>query len=160
MVFSCVTLFCEVQVRINIPPGKWSILATPYVAGASTDIFPSKSDEDLIKLVEADVEGIYELYATLDGIRVTGCTVKTEKPDEAFEIDVPEYNILGIDAGEEGKSIKMVQNGYWLWLKPLPAGDHLLHLHGYSKNYQLDVKYQLMVAGGGAGDVPEKLLLD
>jgi hypothetical protein len=132
-------------VRVNIPRGKWSILATPYVAGASDEMFPSKSTEQLKYQIKRDVEGVYELYVTLDGIRVTGCTVK---PEHLFEVEVPKNNIFGIDVKGGSKLIKMVQYGYWIWLQPLSAGDHLLHLHGYSKNYQLDVKYQLMVAGG------------
>jgi hypothetical protein len=133
-------------VRVKIPAGNWSILASPYNAVASPDLYPnSKSMTDLLK---KDVEGVYELYATLDGIRLNGCTVK---PDGgSFTVKVPTGNILGVQV-PEGKNTKplsdMVQHGHWIFLKQPGPGDHLLHLHGYSKNYELDVKYHLMVSG-------------
>lgn len=144
-------------VRIHIPPGKWSILATPYVACASTQLYPSlKTREALNNLVENDVRKVKELWAELDGISLAGCISRTEEPFQIHQ--VPDRNIfgiekermkkLGIDVNRDGKfNIDLVHYGRWIWLKPLSPGDHLLHLHGYSEIYELDVKYQLTVAG-------------
>ena len=146
-------------VRIHIPPGKWSILATPYVACASPQLYPSlKTLEALNNLVENDVRRVKELWVDLDGISLAGCISRTEKPFPIHQ--VPKKNIFGIEGTKEqmnkrgianiqdGKfSIDLVHYGRWFWLKPLSTGDHLLHLHGYSEIYELDVKYQLTVAG-------------
>jgi hypothetical protein len=138
------------MIGINIPKGTWSILATPYVAVASNEAYPSlKTTAQLRKHVEDDVAGLYDLWAKLDGTSLNGCVVKMT--DMPFNIDnVPIRNMLGMDEEtvrqKQGK-IKMVQYGHWIWLKPLSPGDHLLHLHGFSKNYELDVKFQLNVTG-------------
>lgn len=138
------------MIKISIPKGLWSILATPYVAMASTEEYPSlKTTAQLSKLVHDDVSGIYDLWAKLDGTSLKGCMINmTEK---LVEIDnIPMKNMFGIDKDvirEKNGKIKMVQYGWWIWLKPLKLGDHLLHLHGYSKNYELDIKFQLAVAG-------------
>lgn len=121
--------------RTKVLPN-WSVLCSPYNAIASPEFYPDCNLEDLLK---EDLDGVYELYATLDGIRLNGCTVK---PDgESFEVDLPVRNIFGGKAGKH----HMVQHGHWVFLKPLPLGDHLLHLHGYSKNYQLDIRCHLLV---------------
>ena len=138
------------MIRIDIPKGLWSILATPYVSAASQEVYPSlKTTAQLRKLVEDDEAGLYDLWAKLDGTSLKGCIVKMT--DVPFEIDnVPIKNMLGIDketVEEKKGKIRMVQYGHWIWLKPLTPGDHLLHLHGYSRNYELDVKFQLSVTG-------------
>ena len=71
--------------------------------------------------------------------------------DEQIEIEgIAQKNMLGIDNKtlmQTNNSIRMVQYGYWIWLKPLTLGDHLLHLHGKSRNYELDMKFDLSVTG-------------
>jgi hypothetical protein len=117
--------------RTKVPPN-WSLLCSPYNAIASPEFYPDCNLEDLLK---EDLN----VYATLDGIRLNGCTVK---PDgKSFEVDLPVRKIFG---GKPGKH-RMVQHGHWVFLKALPLGDHLLHLHGYSKNYQLDIRCHLLV---------------
>lgn len=132
-------------VRVHIQKDKYSILAAPYIAGASSAMYPSLDTIDKCKKhVDHDVAGVEEWYATLDGTKLTGCTVKS---DDEFIVDVPKSNPFGIPAVDPFREIKMVQNGYWVWLKPLEPGDHLLHLYGKSKIYYLDVTYQLLVTG-------------
>jgi hypothetical protein len=138
------------MVRLDIPLGNWSILATPYVCTASTENYPSlKTTAQLSKLVHDDVAGIYDLWAKLDGTSLNFQVV--DMTDEQIEIDgIASKNMLGIDNKtlmQKKNIIRMVQFGYWIWLKPLTPGDHLLHLHGYSRNYELDMKFQLSVTG-------------
>jgi hypothetical protein len=138
------------MVRLDIPLGNWSILATPYVCTASTENYPSlKTTPQLSKLVHDDVAGIYDLWAKLDGTSLN-CQL-VDMTDEQTEIDgIAPKNIFGIDNKtlmQTNNTIRMVQCGYWIWLKPLTRGDHLLHLHGYSKKYELDMKFNLSVRG-------------
>jgi hypothetical protein len=138
------------MIRIDLPTGLWSILAAPYISAASQEMYPSlKTTAQLRKLVEDDEAGLYDLWAKLDGTSLNGCIVKMT--DVPFEIDnVPIKNMLGMNkkiVQEKRGKIKMVQYGHWIWLKPLSPGDHLLHLHGYSRTYELDVKFQLNVKG-------------
>ena len=137
-------------VRLNIPVGNWSILASPYNSIASTENYPSlKTTAQLSKLLHDDVDGIYELWAKLDGTSLN-CQL-VDMTDEQTEIEgIAPKNMFGIDNKtlmQKNNTIRMVQCGYWIWLKPLTLGDHLLHLHGYSRNYELDMKFDLSVAG-------------
>jgi len=138
------------MVRLNIPAGNWSILATPYNCIASTEIYPSlKTTAQLSKLVHDDVAGIYDLWAKLDGTSLNLQVV--DMTDEQTEIEgIAPKNMFGIDNKTlipKNNIIRMVQCGYWIWLKPLTLGDHLLHLHGHSMNYELDMKFNLCVKG-------------
>jgi hypothetical protein len=137
-------------VRLNIPVGNWSILASPYNSIASTENYPSlKTTAQLSKLLHDDVDGIYELWAKLDGTSLN-CQL-VDMTDEQTEIEgIAPKNMFGIDNKtlmQKNNTIRMVQCGYWIWLKPLTLGDHLLHLHGYSRNYELDMKFDLSVTG-------------
>ena len=127
--------------RVKVPPN-YSLLGSQYNAIASQEFYPShKTHESLTNLLKEDLDGVYELYATLDGISLDGCTVK---PDgRSFPGHLPAKNIFDGKPGTHN----LVQHGHWVFLKPLTPGDHWLHLHGYSKNYRLDITYHLMVHG-------------
>jgi hypothetical protein len=130
----------EGQTVRAIVPYNWSILASPYNSIASPQFYPSHNTHKLLTdLNKEDLDGVYELYATLDGTRLIGCRV--DGGDRFFTAHLPPENIFD---GTPGKH-DLVQDGHWVFLKPLPPGDHWLHLHGYSKNYQLDIKCHLMV---------------
>lgn len=125
-------------VRVKVPPN-WSILASPYNAFASPEFYPNcATTQQCCQLLQKDLDGVYEVYATLDGIRLIGCTVKQDDP---FQAHLPAKNIFDGKPGTHN----LVQHGHWVFLKPPTPGDHWLHLHGYSKNYQLDLKVHLMV---------------
>jgi hypothetical protein len=130
-----------------IPEGNWSVLATPYVCGAAQAEYPSLGVNDLNNLVRRDVEGVREMVATLDDMVLTPFRITTTRLFTVTQL--PDDNILGIPNSRLGsnRSIEMVQDGYWIWLRPLDPGDHWLHLRGYSRNYQLDTNYHLSVTG-------------
>jgi hypothetical protein len=139
------------MVRLNIPVGNWSILASPYNCIASTEIYPSlKTTAQLSeKIVKKDLDGIYDLWAKLDGTSLDLQVV--DMTDEQTEIEgIAPKNMFGIDNKtlmQKNNIIRIVQRGYWIWLKPLTLGDHLLHLRGGSKTYDVDMKFNLCVAG-------------
>jgi hypothetical protein len=138
--------------RVYISQGNYSILAAPYCCAASSDAFPSlkgknqqETEDNLNEFVEHDVNGVYEWWGKLDGVSLRGSKVKIKKP---FTVQVPDKNIFGIPVKKDTTiPIEIVTLGYHIWLKPLGPGDHLLHIHGYSKNYEFDVKYQLVARG-------------
>lgn len=133
--------------RVNLPLGKWHFLASPYLAYASKELFPSVSPSDLFDIAKSDVDNVYKLEITLDGVNLGGCRVPIEEP---FEVKFPtRKNILGLKPNEvsSGNTMKMVADGYWIWVKELPPGDHILALKGYSAVYKLDTEFHLYVRG-------------
>ena len=132
---------------VVLPPNrKWHILASPFTSYISKEEYPSIPTDGLYSRAKKDVDSVYKLEATLDGLNLAGCRVPIDKP---FPIeDVPQKNVLGLSPHElkECKGIvKMCSDGYVFWLKPLPPGLHLLHLLAYSPTYEFDVKFQLNV---------------
>lgn len=146
-------------IRVYIPEGNYSLLAAPYCSAASVDAFPSLKGADdaetidkLNEFVDHDIREVYEWGGKLDGVKLTGSKVRIKTP---FKVEVPNKNIFGIPGiSRQGKPIEIVTVGYYIWLKPLSPGDHLLHIHGYSKTYELDIKYQLVARGPSA--IPTK----
>lgn len=140
-------------IHINIPQGNWSILAATAVTQACTEEFPSlRTIEQLRDAVYKDMNDTYELYALLDGFSLDGGFV--DLTDRRIEIDnLPpveknKNNPLGVASQQEGSNkIHSVQCGHWVWIKPLAPGDHLLHLHGLTKVYNVDIRFQLTVTG-------------
>ena len=89
-----------------------------YAAWASTDEYPSlDSVEELNDFCERDIRDV-KLTARLDGQDLFPDQIKIDKP---FSVDLPVQNILGLKVpGKRGKrTIIIVSNGYWIWLKPL-----------------------------------------
>jgi hypothetical protein len=72
--------------------------------------------------------------------------VKIESP---FKATLPDNNILGlpVSPGIMTKDINIVSNGHWIWLNPLPIGEHRLHLYGYSSHYAAELNATLSIAG-------------
>ena len=136
----------KISTRSYIPPGNYYVLAPIYASWASTDEYPSlNSVEELNDFCERDIKDV-KLTAILDGQDLSPDQIKIDKP---FSVDLPAQNILGLKVmGKRGKrTIKIVSNGYWIWLKPLPIGDHKLHLHGSSPSFDSELNLSLSVAG-------------
>ena len=118
-----------------------------YNCNPGREQYPSKNDDQLFQMAKDDVDSVYHLEMNLDGINLGGLRAPIRRP---FEIAVPARgNILGIPPyRSRGKNtIHIVSDGYWVWLKELFPGDHILRLKGYSPVYRLDVEFHLFVRG-------------
>lgn len=138
-----------VQKYVNLPTGKWHFLAPVYNAHPSKEMYPSiRTNDELFGLAKSDVDDVYYLEVNLDGYNLAGCRVPIKKP---FEIKISKNNAFGLASAElgEGNSMNIVSDGYWIWIKELPPGDHILRLKGYSRRYKLDVEFNLYVRGPG-----------
>ena len=132
--------------RVNLPLGRWHFLASPYLSFASKQQLPSVPVNKLFDVAKHDVDKVYKLEITLDGINLAGCRVPIKTP---FDVTLPHRNVLGIKPAElkNGNGMDLVADGYWIWLKELPPGDHILALKGYSPVYKLDTEFHLYVRG-------------
>lgn len=93
----------------------------------------------------ADAIGISTLKASIDGINVHALSgYRVQSP--FFNFTLSGNNILGLPAGT-GSS---VSDGYWLMLKPLPPGNHVIHFEGafvsgLGNGFSQNVTYHLTV---------------
>jgi hypothetical protein len=127
-------------------------LASPFTSYISQAEYPSIAPDGLFERAKEEVDSLYKLEATLDGLNLTGCRVQIQDP---FPIkNIPPKNILSMSSEELIASIStanMCIDGYFFWLKPLRPGAHLLHLLAYSRVYEFDAKFQLNVKGPKQG---------
>lgn len=132
---------------VALPPDrKWHILASPFTSYVSKEEYPSIPSNKLYEQAKKDVDTVYKLEGTLDGLNLSGCRVAIKEP---FPIqNIPPRNVFGLSRDELTKyknTVNMCSDGYTFWLRPLPPGLHLLHLVAYSRVYEFDVKFQLNV---------------
>ena len=101
-----------------------------------------KTEQELIDHVTADENTIVEKVCLLNGKPIP---VQRVQSDPAiFEVIFDEDNIYNVKGGE---STIAYGDGYWVFLKPLPAGDHVLSFRGSCENGRLNsgANYKLKV---------------
>ncbi len=71
------------------------------------------------------------LHVTLDGVSLLGSVKRVKSP--VFHFTSPADGLLGAGA------FTAVSDGYWLYLKPLAPGTHVLHFGGTSGDFMVDI---------------------
>jgi hypothetical protein len=85
------------------------------------------------------------LEVTVDGRKVHDLEyVRVQSPD--FQLTLPKDNILGLKV----TSGNAVSDGYYVMLRPLTAGDHVIHfkgacVSGVCEGFSQDITYELTV---------------
>jgi hypothetical protein len=80
------------------------------------------SEAGLLACAKTDTDQAINMRATIDGIDLKSSRVQSTLSDITF----PENNIYGAPSGDT----QMVSDGYWVFLQPLPKGDHQLSFSG------------------------------
>ncbi len=107
-----------------------------------------RSDSELEVCAQADNNAIAHLEATVDGTSLQQLE-KYRVLSPIFNMVIQDDNPLGAPSGPT----KMVSDGYYVFLEPLPAGNHDLHFVGTTldnpttgtASFGVDVKYHLTV---------------
>jgi hypothetical protein len=114
----------------TIPSGK-AILLPLINAECDYKAKPNlKTESQLLACAKSENEGITGLDASVDGVKTPGLS--------NFRVQSPLFNITYIPNNINGAPIGTTQgisDGYWVMLKPLPVGDHTIHLAGSVVNY-------------------------
>jgi hypothetical protein len=133
----------------TIPAGK-AILFPVYNAiniAAGADI--NESEEDLRAGVKNMADAVIALEASIDGTPVPNLwSYRIEAP--TFNATFPSDNVFGIPEG----SYMSVADGYWVFLEPLPPGQHEIRLHAVAtdptatsfQNFETAVTYNLIIS--------------
>jgi hypothetical protein len=88
------------------------------------------------------------LKATVDGVQVPDLQ-KYRAQSQLYNITLPTDNIMGVEA----ETTPSIAEGYWIFLNPLPPGNHEITFGGSagnpsvtsSMNFVTDVTYHLTV---------------
>ncbi len=127
----------------TIPMGKSVLLPIINYTFCSKDEVSVLNDEDLQIRAQRDIDDIVEKQALIDGksiLEIEKYRVKTK----AFDIIYPENNVFGLSKGPT----RAVSDGYWIFLKPMQAGSHILYVAGScsSGKTKLNVTLHLSVS--------------
>ncbi len=97
----------------------------PIINVECNSVKDSNEEGELIRCVKSDVDTIRFFDATIDGMlihRLQQYRVRTP----VFSVELPAENILGVIAGD----IRVISDGYYLLLKPMESGTHLIQFGG------------------------------
>ncbi|CAN5594151.1 hypothetical protein BH18THE1_BH18THE1_04600 [soil metagenome] len=112
------------QRRCNIPAGT-AILFPIINCEANILEYPDKDENDLIEYVVNHTENMTDKKCLVDGIIIPGMRVPSDP--KVFDIFINRENILGIPNG--GTTVASA-DGYWVFLRALEMGDHIIEFHG------------------------------
>lgn len=120
----------------TVPQNK-SILVS--IDGATSDYsdptVKTKSPEELIKLVTQSNIYPNPFKVTLDGHPLALTNEEMYKiQSNLYDLSLPVNNIWGEPPGPD----KAITQGWWIMLKPLPPGDHILHYYTGYKDSRSD----------------------
>jgi hypothetical protein len=114
----------------TIPAGK-AILFSPINVECSYAEFPDlKTESDLKACAKSGQDLTTETDVTIDGVQVQNLQdYRTQSP--LFDLTLPEGNVFGLPAN----TTKAVSDGVWVFLKPLPPGNHEIRSKGVSVDF-------------------------
>ena len=84
-----------------------------------------KSEHELIDRAKKDIDDIVERFAEVDGEPIYSLEEYRVRTPPFWTIVIPN-NIFNISSGET----TAVSDGYWIFLRPLTAGNHKIHTIG------------------------------
>lgn len=113
------------QRQVTIPKTK-SILFPILNCEANSLEYPNlKSSDDLIKHVLHDVDTVVKKQCYVDGKQINPVRVRSDPP--VFPLTIHEDNGVGVKGGGFTYT---ASDGYWVFLKSLPLGLHIIDFEG------------------------------
>jgi hypothetical protein len=126
----------------RIPSGR-SILFPVINCEANPLEFPElTTEQDLIEHVNRDENTIITKVCSVNGRRIPVQRIKSDP--SVFEVRINEDNVCDLKGG----GITLASgDGYWVFLKPLPLGDHFISFRGSCEKGKLNsgANYRLKV---------------
>jgi hypothetical protein len=145
----------------NVPAGKHLFLPVyNWIFGAGVyDCDPSipgvPCDVPLLQFMAATNTAAAEvLEVSIDGVPLENVWAYQAPSPAPFSLDLPEGNFLGLPPGGYYPN---VSDGFWLMIKPLPVGEHVIHQYVWVPNtlygpVEFEVILNITVVGGYHSD--------
>jgi hypothetical protein len=116
-----------------------------YVYCAFVSDPPEQRTEEFVRSQVSFVPDLATgLTASVDGMRVTDIQARYFEESSLFSVVLPDDNIFGLPGGFVLDPC--VDAGYYVVVRPLPPGEHVIHFGGSLGDFGLDVTYQITVA--------------
>ncbi len=132
----------EVRRKVKIPSGKAVLFPIINVTISNSENPNLKTDTDLISFVNREMDDIVNKRGNIDGQDLSISDVyRVQSPP--FEFSYPQDNIFGAKGG----ITRGVGDGYWIFMRPLQPGKHMLKSYGscMSGKIQIGVSIELIV---------------
>lgn len=133
----------------TIPTGK--ALFFPILNGENDNVGrdPPLTLEEMLatSLASYDRTVAESLYVTVDGVPIQGLADSSWMAGGPFTYAMPDDNVqqlFGLPA-PRGVYAPAVTDGYWVMLRPLAEGNHVVHFGGTTGLFTLDITYNLTV---------------
>jgi hypothetical protein len=135
-----------------VPAGKSILFPVMNAECSYAEYAGLHSEPELRQCAVSSNEGVTELMVIIDGQpNNLSELIRYRVQSPLFEINFPSGNIYGV---REGPS-QAVSDGFWVFLPPLPPGQHEIHFRGAvvdfttasTNNFVTEVKYHITVLG-------------
>ena len=107
-----------------IPNGKAILFPIINYECSFADAPSIRSEEELEEQCRHEIDQIGDIYASVDGMEIDVQNYRVKS--RCFTIDIPPNNCLGAING----TTRIACDGYWLFIEPLPTGNHVLKSFG------------------------------
>jgi hypothetical protein len=126
-------------IRSCVIPHRKSILFPIIVSQFSRSEKPNLNYRQLISYTAKDIDHFSLLQVIIDDIFLTD--LSQYRIQSYFNLDLIDNNIWGIKPGPT----KAASDGFWIFLKPLPLGEHIIKFQGIEPNFRTDVTYNITI---------------
>jgi hypothetical protein len=131
------------QRKCNIPRDKGILFPILNCEANRLEYQDLKTDNDLIRHVFEDVDTVVLKDCFVNGERITPERVSSDP--KVFELNIHRENPLGVSGGG---FTRVAADGYWVFLKPLIAGNYRIEFEGRCENGRLcsGARYEVTVS--------------
>lgn len=127
--------------KCTIPKGRALLFPVINYECSFADTPSIKSEQELEEKCRQEMDHIGDINASLDGKKVHIHNYRVHS--RCFTVNIPPDNCLGALSG----MTRIASDGYWLFIEPLPPGNHMLTSFGscMSGRIKIDCTFQLVI---------------
>ncbi|MGB8034973.1 MAG: hypothetical protein WCF03_14255 [Nitrososphaeraceae archaeon] len=126
--------------KCNIPPGKAILFPVIEKECSFVEDKDLKFEMELIARTTKFMNSVTHLELFIDGIIVRNLN-KYHVQTPVFDLIFPRNNVYEVEEG----ITRSTCGGFWIFLEPLPTGDHKIYFRGTDPDFNTEVTYYLIV---------------
>lgn len=115
-----------------IPAGRSILFPVINCEANPLELPELRTDQDIIKQVNKDEDSITMKECYVDGKLIPAQRIRSDPA--IFELNMVRHNLFN----EEGGSTRAAADGYWVFLKALPKGEHTISFRGSCEKGRLN----------------------
>jgi hypothetical protein len=133
-----------VRRKCTIPPGYSLFFPIIFKEDSFVEDLDLRTEEELVQRANDTIDMVIHVEASIDRVRIESSDIMRIQ-SHVFDLNFPEHNVYDVAPGKT----RSVCDGYWLFVKPLNSGKHVLHFKGSltepGLGFNVEVYYDLDV---------------